>query len=98
MEYHVYILRCNDGSYYVGVTNDLEARLALHNSGQGPKFTALRRPVELVYAEPCDTLAAARRREIQVKKWTRVKKEALIASRPATLKRLSRCRGLHGRP
>ena len=49
----VYILRCSDGSLYCGWTNDLERRLAAHNSGKGAKYTRSRRPVELMYTEEC---------------------------------------------
>ena len=92
----VYLLRCRDGSYYVGVAGDLDARIACHNAGHGPKYTASRRPVELFYAEPFDDFSNARQREVQIKKWTRAKKEALMASRPSALKQLSKCRGVHG--
>ena len=94
----VYILRCRDGSYYVGVTEDLDARIICHNAGHGPKYTAVRRPVELLYAEPFDDISAARQREVQIKKWTRAKKEALTASCPSALKYLSKCHTVHGRP
>ncbi len=78
-EFFVYILRCSDGSYYVGSTTNVANRLDIHNAGRGPRFTACRRPVELVYSELCDTRDQARQREIQIKKWSRAKKEALIA-------------------
>jgi putative endonuclease len=94
----VYILRCRDGSYYVGVTTDLNARVICHNEGNGPQYTAARRPVELLYSEPFDDPSAARLREIQIKKWTRAKKEALVASCSLALKNLSKCRAVHGRP
>ena len=96
--YFVYILRCCDGSYYVGITDDPQARVALHNAGRGPRYTALRQPVELACAEPFEDMQQARRRELQIKKWTRAKKEALKASAPTALKRLSRCRSVHGQP
>jgi putative endonuclease len=76
---HVYILRCSDESYYVGLTRDLKARISVHNSASGPAFTASRRPVLLVYSESVPTAAAARVRERQIKRWSRIKKAALIA-------------------
>ncbi|MDY6914063.1 MAG: GIY-YIG nuclease family protein [Planctomycetota bacterium] len=88
----MYILHCSDGSYYVGATNELQRCISLHNSGDGPQYTALRRPVELLYAEPFDTMEQARCRERQIKKWSRVKKEALINGNRAELKNLSRRR------
>ncbi len=86
----VYILRCADATYYVGSTTDVAARVAAHNAGRGARFTACRRPVVLVHAEPFDTMDEARQREIQIKKWSRAKKDALIAGDPQALHRLSR--------
>jgi len=75
----VYILRCNDGSYYVGKTNDIRVRLDEHQAGVAANFTAGRRPVEMVYAEDHPTVKQAAKRELQLKRWSRAKKEALIA-------------------
>jgi len=86
--YYVYILRCADGTLYSGSTNDLTARAATHNSGRGAKYTAGRRPVRIVYSEEHESRSSAQRREHQLKRWKRVKKEALIAGDPALLKRL----------
>ena len=88
----VYILRCADGAYYVGSTSDLSSRVATHNAGRGPGFTASRRPVELAYSEPFTTMDQARQREIQLKKWSRAKKEALIGGDARALHDLSRRR------
>jgi putative endonuclease len=88
--YHVYILRCGDGSYYVGTTLDLEQRLHSHNEGRAAMYTALRRPLELVYSEKHESIEAARARERQIKRWSRSKKEALIAGNRQDLKRLSK--------
>ena len=90
--FHVYILRCADNSLYVGSTADLESRVDVHNSGRGPSHTANRRPVTLVYFKSLPTLSTARTREIQIKKWTRAKKQALIAGDEASLHDLSRRR------
>lgn len=79
-EWHVYILKCADASLYVGCTNRLAARLAAHNQGKGAKYTSGRRPVSLAYAEPADSRSAALKREIEIKKWPRRKKLALIAT------------------
>lgn len=76
--HHVYILRCADGSLYTGYARDPDRRLKLHNAGRGAKYTASRRPVAIVYAEACDSLSAALKREYQLKQLTRVEKEALI--------------------
>ena len=90
MPHHVYILRCADDSYYIGTTQDLASREATHNEGRGALHTRLRRPVKLIYSEPFSTLAAAIRRERQLKRWTRAKKEALMAGDHTALNRLGR--------
>jgi predicted GIY-YIG superfamily endonuclease len=94
----VYILRCRDGSYYVGHTEDVPARVQRHQDGRGAAWTAARRPVALVFEEQHPSEAAAVTRERQIKKWSRQKKEALISGELANLKTLSRCRGHHGQP
>ena len=78
MGWYVYILRCSDDSLYTGVTNDLDSRLAVHNSGKGAKYTASRRPVNLAYYEPTASRNAALSREIQIKRLSRKQKLALI--------------------
>ena len=88
----VYILRCADGSYYVGRTTHLSSRVKAHNLGEGPKCTAARRPVRLAYSEQHLTLEEAITRERQLKRWTRAKKESLIRGDPVELKRLSKRR------
>jgi putative endonuclease len=93
MSVFVYMLRCADGSFYVGSTRaGLEARLAQHNDGTFGGYTARRRPVTLVFhqefARITDAIAAERR----LKGWTRAKKEALIGSDFAMLSALARGR------
>ena len=78
MKYYVYLLRCGDGSLYTGYTDDVERRLAVHQSGKGAKYTRSRLPVELVYSEELPDKSAALRREAAIKKLTREKKLALI--------------------
>ena len=87
--YFIYILRCRDGSYYVGSTQDVAARMRVHQSGKGPIFTANRLPVELVYQETLQTIEAAVRRERQLKGWSRAKKEALISGDTQRLRELA---------
>ncbi len=77
--YWVYILRCSDGSYYTGVTNDLERRVFQHNAGVGGKYTKSRRPVKLVFTQDFGNVLDAIAAEKQIKGWRRSKKEALIA-------------------
>jgi putative endonuclease len=75
-----YILQCADGSLYVGSTNDLERRLDEHNSKKsGAHYTKIRRPVVLVYKEVFETLSEARKREVEIKSWSRAKKLELVS-------------------
>jgi putative endonuclease len=85
--YFVYILRCAGDALYIGETADLERRLERHLEGTACAFTARRRPVTLAYSESYATRAAAVRRERQLKRWTRAKKEALMAGDHALLRR-----------
>jgi putative endonuclease len=80
----VYILRCRDRSLYVGWTTDVQARFAKHADGTAAKYTRSRRPVTLVYSELHESKLAALRREREIKRWTRAKKEALVNRRPVS--------------
>jgi putative endonuclease len=77
----VYIVRCADGTLYTGYARDPRARVVVHNSGRGARYTSGRRPVRLVYSEECESLGAALSREYQLKCLTRARKEALIKRR-----------------
>ena len=90
--YHVYILRCSDGSLYVGSTDNLASRIRRHNEGRGARHTVTRRPVRLTYAEPHPDRSSALRREQQLKRWTAAKKEALCRGDLAALHRLAKRR------
>ena len=90
MAYYVYILRCADGSYYTGLTEDLEIRLAQHEMGELPGYTQNRRPVQLVFSNEFTSMDDAIDRERQIKGWSRAKKEALIAGDWERLTELSR--------
>ena len=85
----VYIVRCADQSLYVGSTDDVDARIVMHNEGRGSQYTKQRRPVTLVFVEAHDTADAARQRERQLKGWTAAKKEALIEGDSVLLKHLA---------
>jgi len=76
-----YIVRCADGTLYTGYARDPHARTKVHNSGRGARYTSGRRPVRLVYTEIFESLSAALKREYQLKRLTRARKEALIAAR-----------------
>ena len=79
MHFWVYILRCADGSYYTGHSDNLEARLWQHQQGLCCDWTSRRRPVELVWAAEAPTRDEALAFKRRIKGWTRAKKEALIA-------------------
>jgi putative endonuclease len=90
MPYFVYLLRCADGTLYTGWTTDLVARERAHNDGRGAKCTAGRRPVRIVHSEPHESRSAAQKRESQLKRWTREKKEALVAGDAGALHQLAK--------
>lgn len=79
--HYVYIVRCRDGSFYVGYARDPHARVRVHNSGKGARYTSGRRPVRLVYSEACESLSHALKREYELKQWPRKKKQALVRAR-----------------
>lgn len=74
----VYILRLSDDSLYCGVTKDLERRLDEHRRGRGSKYVKGRLPLKLVYWEEHDSLREAMRREFEIKKWSKRRKEELV--------------------
>jgi putative endonuclease len=76
--YSCYIVRCSDGSYYCGISNDVTARILTHNSGRGSKYVKSRLPVVLVYVEQCGSKSEALRREYQIKQLSRSEKVRLI--------------------
>ena len=93
---YLYILRCVDGSYYVGTTrDDLEKRIAEDQAGAYGGYTARRRPVVLFFQQRFDRIEDAASAERQVKSWHREKKEALIRGDLAALHSLSRRRPGH---
>jgi putative endonuclease len=75
--HYCYILSCCDESFYVGVSEDPQRRAEEHNAGKGATYTAERRPVRLIWTEQHVSLASARRRENQLKRWSHEKKAAL---------------------
>lgn len=79
-----YLLECADGTFYTGITNDVERRLSRHNEGRGSKYTRGRLPVKVVYAEPHADRSAAARREREIRRMPRAGKVALAATRRAT--------------
>ena len=77
---YVYMLRCSDTSLYTGWTSNLQRRVADHSAGRGGRYTRSRRPLQLVFSESHPTRSAAMQREAAIKRWTRARKLALIAS------------------
>ena len=93
---HVYMLRCSDGSYYVGsARSGLDRRIGEHNEGIFRGYTSTRRPVVLVWAQHFLIIADAVAIERQVKGWSRAKKEALIRGDYGTIQRLSKRKKPH---
>lgn len=76
---YTYILRCSDNTFYTGWTNHLEERVKAHNTGHGAKYTRSRTPVELIYYEVFATKQEAMRREAEIKRYSRKRKERLIS-------------------
>lgn len=96
--WQIYILQCANGSYCLGHTQHLQARIQAHQSGKDATHTAKYRPVECVYAEHAPDKVTAIRREKQLKKWSRAKKEALIKGDIPTLQQLAKSNQVRTKP
>lgn len=91
--YYIYILQCSDGSYYTGVTNNVERRFYEHQEGLiDGCYTHNKRPVQLMYMEEFADILDAISREKQIKGWTKKKKEALVAGNFEKLVELAKSR------
>jgi len=88
--FYTYIVQCSKGSYYIGHTHNLATRVRDHNTGKGALHTSTRSPVRLVYSETHLNELEAIARELQIKKWSRGKKKALIEGRKDILHELSK--------
>lgn len=77
-KWFLYILKCKNGTFYTGITKDLERRLEMHNDGKASKYTRTRRPVKLIYQETYLSRAQALVRECKIKAFPRKRKEKLI--------------------
>jgi predicted GIY-YIG superfamily endonuclease len=75
----LYILKCRDGSFYTGITNNLARRFKMHQDGKASRYTRTRGPVEMLYSETCGDRSSALVRECEVKEWPKKKKEALVS-------------------
>jgi putative endonuclease len=77
--WHVYIAKARTQRFYTGITTDPEKRIVDHNLGIGSKFAINQGPLQLLYVSaPCATKSEARKREVQIKNWSRIKKLKLI--------------------
>ena len=82
--FYVYILLCNDGSFYTGYTKDIDARTRQHEMGKGARYTKAHKPQKLAYVETHQTRSAAMKREREIKKLSHQQKQALADSNPKT--------------
>ncbi len=80
MPWFVYMVRCHDGSVYTGITTDVQKRLGQHNAGSGAKYTRTRGPVAVAHQEAATNESAARKREAEIKRWTKKEKETFLAA------------------
>jgi predicted GIY-YIG superfamily endonuclease len=92
MAFWVYMLQCVDQSYYVGHTNDLEKRILEHQTGDLDGYTATRRPVRVAFTQELPSREEALAAELQIKGWSRKKKQALIRRDWSDISRLARRR------
>ncbi len=76
--YHVYILKCADGSLYTGITTDVERRFLEHKNKKGGSYTASHKPIKIVHTESAKSRGDALRREAEIKSWTKKRKLNLI--------------------
>ena len=97
MDFYAYLLRCADGSYYAGSTDDIDKRFAEHQAGIKCGYTKSRLPVDLVLVERFATREEAKAFETQIKGWSRAKKEAFIERNWARLHELAVSRQVSGR-
>jgi putative endonuclease len=88
----LYILRLKSGNLYIGATTDLKQRYQDHQNGKACRTTKLDPPVKVVYSESLPTFSDARKREAQIKRWSRAKKEALVAGDMVKQRNLSKSR------
>jgi predicted GIY-YIG superfamily endonuclease len=74
----LYVLKCGDGTLYTGITNDLSRRVKQHNEGTASRYTRSRRPIKVIYQEPCRSKSSALKKEYAVKALTRKMKKEYI--------------------
>jgi len=96
MAFWVYILKCADGSYYTGHTDDLDKRISEHRTGEYCVYTREKGPVTPVFAQECATRVEALEAERRIKGWSRAKKEAMIRGDWNEVSRLAKSRAVRG--
>jgi putative endonuclease len=89
MPYYVYVLACENGTFYTGYTRNVEARLRLHKKGKGARYVRIHPPEKVVYVEKFETRSDAMKRERQIKRLTHAKKQKLVNSKAPRRKRKS---------
>jgi len=77
--WYLYIAKCSDNSLYIGISNNVDKRIVRHNQGDGATWVKQHGAAEIVYRELYQNYLEARHREMQIKKWSRVKKEHLVS-------------------
>ena len=77
-KWYFYIVRCKEDTLYIGISSNPEQRIKRHNQGQGSKWVKQHGVAKVIYVEEFNTYLEAHKRELQVKKWSRMKKEKLI--------------------
>lgn len=77
--WYLYIAECRDKTLYVGISQDVDRRIKKHNTTNKCRYTRFRKPLKLIYKEVCSNYNAVRKREFQVKKFSRKKKLALLS-------------------
>jgi putative endonuclease len=82
LAFYVYILLCNNGSFYTGYTKDIEARTRQHETGKGARYTKAHKPQKLAYVETHENRSIAMKREREIKKLSHQQKQALVDSKP----------------
>ncbi len=88
-QWYLYILECEDGALYTGITQDLQQRFGRHLTGQGGHYTSYNRPTKILYHETLENESLAKAREAQIKRWSNAKKRALIKRDSERLRQLS---------
>lgn len=77
-QWHFYLARCSDGSLYAGIAVDPVKRMEVHNAGKGARYTRSRLPIVMVYSETLPDQSSALKREAEVRRWSRTRKEELL--------------------